>query len=179
MTTLNQCDCPSQRPAIPGSDTGQKSRRRTLERMIGPVHHILDHAIQPKALAVLWGIHSADAVFLEQRDLLRQDDSASAREDTDVRGIPFTQPVDHVLEELDVPSLVGRDRNCVRVLVQGCSYDLINASIVAEMDHLATVSDKQPANNIDACVMSVEQTGGRYEAQLSGSGRGSSYGRFD
>ena len=64
------------------------------------------------------------------------------------------------------------------VFIHGCRYDLVNAPIMADMDHLAAVSDKQPANNIDACVMSVEQTGCRYEAQLSGSRRGSSYGRF-
>ena len=142
------------------------------------MQHILDHAIQPKPLAVLWRIHAADAVFLEQRYLLRQDDSASAREDTNVRGIPFTQPVDHVLEKLDVSSLIGGDRNGVCVFIQGCSYDLVNAAIVAEMDHLATVPHQQPADNIDARVMSVEQTGSRYEAQLSSFSRGRNHGRF-
>jgi hypothetical protein len=109
---------------------------------------------------------------------LRQDDPTSARENPDIGGMPFAKSIDHVFVKLDVPALIGRDRYCVRVLVEGCSYNLVNATIVAEMDHLATVSDEQSANDVDACVMSVEQAGCRYEAQLSSPSRECSYGRF-
>jgi hypothetical protein len=64
------------------------------------------------------------------------------------------------------------------VFIHGGSYDLVNATIVAEMDHLATVLHQQPADNIDARVMSVEQTSSRYEAQLSSFSLGRNHGRF-
>jgi hypothetical protein len=65
LSALNKRDRPGQRSAVAGKDTRKESRVRRIERMIGPLQHILDHAIQPKPLAVLWRIHATDAVFLE------------------------------------------------------------------------------------------------------------------
>ena len=62
---------------------------------------------------------------------------------------PRAQEVEHVLEELDVPALVRRDRNAVRVLGKCAVDDLLDGSIVAEVDDLAACRLEDPPHDVD------------------------------
>ena len=46
------------------------------------------------------------------------------------------QQVDHVLEELDMPALVGGDRDALHVFLKRGVDDLLYRAVVPEVDHL-------------------------------------------
>ena len=77
-----------------------------------------------------------DPARAEERDLARDDDPATAAEDLHVARTPGRQPVDEVAEVLDVPALVGADRDALGVLLDGRSHDLLDAAVVPEVDDL-------------------------------------------
>jgi hypothetical protein len=71
-------------------------------------------------------------------DLAGHDDAAAATEDLDVLAATRLQQVDHVLEELDVATLVRGDGDSLHILLQRRVDDLLHRTVVAEMDDLGT-----------------------------------------
>ena len=103
--------------AAPSSDAGRSSARSTSAAR----DHVVDHALQAELLAVLRRVDARDAVVVQLADLGGHDHAAAAAEHLDVPAAALAQQVDHVLEELDVAALVGRDRDAVRVLLRARS----------------------------------------------------------
>ena len=87
--------------------------------------HLIDHPLEAEALAVLGREDTGDAVRVQLVDLGGHDHAAAAAEDLDVRAAALAQQVEHVFEELDVPTLVGRDRDAMRVFLQRAADDLV------------------------------------------------------
>src|SRR6185436_8578421 len=87
-----------------------RQRYRVLLRgiKVAARQHVVDHALQAHALAVLRRVDPRDAVVLQFLDLGGDDDAAAAAEYLHPRPASAAQQVDHVLEVLDVPALVRR-----------------------------------------------------------------------
>ena len=147
-------------------EIGDRFRRRLGEVDVGRGDDLVDHPLQPQLLAVLRGEDPGHAVVVQLADLRRHDDAAAAAEDLDVAGAVVAQQVEHVLEELDVPALVRRDRDALCILLDRAVDDLLDRAVVAEMDHLAAGRLQDAAHDVDRCVVAVEQARGRHEAHL-------------
>ena len=80
-------------------------------------------------------------------------------------GPGFSQPIDHVLEEFVVPALVGTNCNAVRIFLDGGANDIVDASVVTEMNNFGTACLDQAPHNIDGRVVTIEQGRGGDEAQ--------------
>ena len=77
----------------------------------------------------------------------------------------LAQHVHHVLEVFDVAALIGRQRDGIGILLQGRAHHVLDAAVVAEVNHLRTLCLNKPAHDVDRRVVAVEQTGGGDEAQ--------------
>ena len=132
------------------------------------LHDVVDHRRQAHLQAVVGVVDPLDAVGLELRDLLRRDRAAAAAEHENVLPALLRQPVDHVAEELDVPALVGTDRDRVGVFLHGGADDLVDAAVVAQVDHLGAAVLDHPPHDVDRRVVTVEERGGGHEPQRTG-----------
>ena len=72
-------------------------------------------------------------------------------------GLRLVQQVDHVLEVLDVAALIGRDRDALRVLLDGAAHDLRDGAVVAEVDDLGAGRLHDPTHHVDGGVVTIEQ----------------------
>ena len=125
--------------------------------------HRRDHPDQAHALAVLRG-EDAHALLGERRDLLGHDDAAAAAVDTDMAGPRGLQQLAQVGEVLDVPALIGRHRDALHVLLDGRAQDVLDAAVMAQVDHLAPLGLQDPPHDVDRCVVAVEEACGGDEA---------------
>ena len=100
-----------------------------------------------------------DAVVLELFDLARDDHSAAAAVHLDVLRAPLLEEVDHVLEELVVAALVGknRDRDALCVLLDCGVDDFFDRAVVTEMDHLGPLRLQDAAHDVDGGIVTVKQ----------------------
>ena len=142
----------------------------------GARHHICDHLDQAKLHAIVRVIEALDAVGLQLADFFRRDGAAAAAEYANVPGAALTQHVDHVLEVLDVATLVGRQRDGVGVFLQRGAHHVLDRAVVTEMDHLRALRLDDPSHDVDRSVVAIEQTGGGDEAQRRGFAAGSAGG---
>jgi hypothetical protein len=90
-------------------------------------------------------------------DLARDDDPTAAAEDLDIRATARLQQVDHVLEELDVATLVRGDGDSLHILLQRRVHDLLHGTIVAEVDDLGARRLQDAAHDVDRRIMAVKQ----------------------
>ena len=134
--------------------------------MAGALQHVADHAFQAQLLAVVRRIDPRHAVIVQFLDLGRHDHAATAAEDLDVAAAALLEHVDHVLEVLDVPALVGTDGDAVSVLLQRRGDHFLYRAVVAQVDHLATQRLQQAAHDVDRGVVAVEQRSCGNETQI-------------
>src|SRR5208282_5260527 len=113
--------------------------------------------------SVARAVDALHAIVLELADLRRRDRASTSAEDTNVLGATIAQHVDHVLEVLRVTTLVGADRDAVRVLLDRRPHDIRDAAVVPEVDDLDATILNQPTHHVDRSVVSVEQRGSRNE----------------
>ena len=78
---------------------------------------------------------------------------------------PLAQHVQHVPEVLDVPALVGADRNRVHVLVDGGGHHLLDGAIVAKVDHLRPRPLEETPHDVDRRIVAVEEARGGDEPE--------------
>ncbi len=161
-------DRPRQQPGVAPAQVQVLDLDRTALRQveIAGGHDIVDHPLQPEPGAILGRIHARHAVSMQFRDLLRHDHAAATAENLDLLAAPCPQQVDHVLEILDVPALVGRDGDALHIFLQRRIDDFLHRAVVAEMDHFGTSGLQDAPHDVDRGVMAVEQRGGGDEAQF-------------
>ncbi len=143
-----------------------ESRQVVREVDIGRRDDLVDHPLQSELLPVLGREDPRHAVVVQFLDFGRDDHAAAAAEYLDMAGAPLAQQVQHVLEELDVAALVGRDRDAVRVLLDRAVDDLLDRPVVAQVDDLASGCLQDAPHDVDRRVVAVEEAGGRDEADL-------------
>ena len=145
---------------VPGHPEGARVEGAARAR-----EHVVHHPLQAHPLAVLRGVDAGDAVLVQLAHLLGHDDPAAAAEDPHVPRPPLAEPVQHVPEVLEVPALVGADRDPVHVLVDGGGHHLLDGAVVAEMDHLRSRPLEEPPHDVDRRVVAVEEARGGDEAK--------------
>ncbi len=161
----------SRQCARAGEAIARSQRRQVRRQILGEVDvaggdDLADHSLQPELLPILRREDPRHAVVLQLLDLGGHDHATATAEHLDVAAATLAQQLEHVLEELDVPTLIGRDRDAVCVLGQRAVDDLLDRAVVAEMDHLAAGRLQDPAHDVDRRVVPVEQRGRRDEADL-------------
>jgi len=140
--------------------------RRLCQIDVGRGDDLVDHSLQAELLAILRREDPRDAIVVQCLDLGWHDDAAAATEHLDVAGAALAQQVEHVAEELDVPALIGRNRDGVRILLDRAVDDLFDRAVMAEVNDLATGRLQDAPHDVDRCVVAVEQARGRDEAHL-------------
>ena len=165
LAELERRDDARQRAVVARLEPVQTSGQRTGKVEVGPPEHVVDHALQAQLLAVFGRVDARDAVVVEFPNFLRHDDAAAAAEDLDVRRPSLREKIDHVLEELDVPALVGADRDAVGILLNGRRYHLVDRAVMAEVNDFSARRLKDSPHDVDRGIMAVEQAGGRHETQ--------------
>ena len=156
---------------IPRHDAGVSGRRRIrnskLEIRNGEVtllHHRVDHPLQAHLHPLLRREDAGDAVRLEFFLLFGHDDAPAAAVQVDVTGAPLFEQVVHVREELDVAALVAGNGNALGVLLNGGVDDLLNGTVVAEVDDLDARPLQDAPHDVDRGVVAVEEARRRHEA---------------
>ena len=134
--------------------------------LVAAHHHLADHSSQAHALAVLGAVDAAHAVVVQLADLGRHDHAAAAAEHLDVRAAALFQQVDHVLEVFDVAALVAADGDALSVFLQGGGHHVVDAAVVAQVDHFGAHALQDAAHDVDGGVVAVEQRCGGDEAHL-------------
>ncbi len=135
---------------------------------IASLDHRQDHADQAEALAVFRAENAAHAVRMQIGNLSRHDHAAAAAEHFDVRAAALFQQIDHVLEVFDVPALIARQRNPLRIFLQGGGNDIVDRAVMSEVDHLCAIRHQDTAHDVDRGVVTVEERGCRYKTHLVG-----------
>ena len=97
------------------------------------------------------------AVFHQRIDLIRCDGAATASEYFYMRCAEFAQAVDHVTEKLVMSALVGTDCDAVGVLLDRRPDDIVDAAVMAEVNHLHALCLNQSSHDIDGGIVTVEQ----------------------
>ena len=62
-------------------------------------------------------------------------------------------------------TLVGRDRNCIGIFLDGSTHYIQHATVMAQVNHLATLRLDQAAHDIDGSIMTIEQGSCRHKPQ--------------
>ena len=167
---LEARDQPRQRARLREPVAGVQRRERTRQVVrevgVGRRDDLVDHPLQAELLPVLGREDPRHAVLVQFRDFGGDDHAAAAAEHLDVAGAALAQQVQHVLEELDVAALVGRDRDAVGVLLDRAVDDLLDRPVVAQVDDLAAGCLQDAPHDVDRRVVAVEEAGGRDEADL-------------
>ena len=141
-------------------------RRVLREVEVAARQHVVDHALQAHALAVFRRVDARHAAVVQLLDLGRHDDAAAAAEHLDMSSAARAQQLDHVLEELDVPALIGRHGDALHVLLQRRGDDLIDRAVVPQMNYFGARGLQDAAHDVDRRVVAVEQARRRDEADL-------------
>ena len=150
-----------------------RNRLEVLGRKAGQIlvaahHHLANHAGQPHLLAVFGAVDARHAVGLQLADLGRHDHAAAAAKHLNVLAAAAPEQIDHVLEILHMPALVGADGNALRVFLQGGRHHLVNAAVVAQVNHLGPHALQNAPHDVDGRIVSVKQAGGGDETHLVG-----------
>ena len=164
LVLLGPGDHPGQsQPLVRAKLPGAHRRTAVGAFHIHGLNHGVDHALQAHGPAVVRREYLGHAVGLQLVYLLGDDHSAASAVDLDVPGPLFLEQVDHVLEELDVPALVGGDRNAGGVFINGRVHDLGHGTVVAQVDHLGAGALEDAAHDVDGRVVTVKERSGGYE----------------
>src|SRR5262249_11457211 len=131
---------------------------RMLERRkIEGLENDRNHAFEPELTTVLGAKDAFDALGLERFDLARNDHTAAAAEDLDVRCAEIVQELPHVPEVLNVPALVARHADALRVFLDRGVHHLKRGAVMPEMDHLGPAGEENSADHVDRGVMPVKE----------------------
>ncbi len=112
-------------------------------------HHVVDHALQAHALAVLHRIQMRHAILVQFLHFGRHDHAAAAAEHLDALAATLFQQIDHVLEKLDVSALVRGYRNALGVFLQRRIDDLFHRTVVPKMNHFDAGRLQDAPHDID------------------------------
>ncbi len=72
----------------------------------------------------------------------------------------------HVLQVLEVPTLVAGQGDALDILLDGAVDDLAHRAVVTKVDDLGARGLKQPPHDVDRGVVAVEQRGRRHQAHV-------------
>ena len=123
-------------------------------------HHVVDHALQPDTLTVLWRIDARDTIAVQLFYFVGHNDTATATEYLNVACLPLAQHIDHVLKVLDVAALIRADCNALHVFLYCRIDDLGNRAVMTEVNDLGTSPLQNSAHDVYRCIVSVKQTCG-------------------
>ncbi|CAB4762621.1 unannotated protein [freshwater metagenome] len=124
---------------------------------IAVANHGVDHANQPKFLAILWREDPSYSVGVQFGNLVRGNHAASAAVDTHMRRAFLGKTVNQVLEILDVTALIGANCDSLHILLDGSGHKFINGAVMTQMDHLGALRLQNATHDVDRHVMAIKQ----------------------
>jgi len=84
--------------------------------------------------------------------------------------MPFTtlaEQIHDVPEKFDVTTLVAADRNTLGIFLNGSGNDLLNRTVMPQMDYLGTRSLEDTADYVNGGIVPVEKAGSGHETDLA------------
>ena len=163
LAGLDERDRPRQRPLTAGEEPREIHSTVPARRHIARSDHRVDHHGQAQLLAILGREDARHPAPMQLLDLRRNDHTATAAVDPDVAAPFLAQAVEQVGEVLHVPALVGADRHALHVLLYHSAHHILDAAVVAEVDHLCALRLEDAPHDVDRGVMAVEQARGCHE----------------
>ena len=120
--------------------------------------HLANHPRQAHALAVFRAEDACHAITLQFSNFSRHDDTTAAAKHLNMGAAPCAQQVHHVLEVLDVPTLVAADGNALRVFLKRGGNDFVHRAVVPQVDDLGAHALQDAPHDVDGRVVAVKQT---------------------
>ena len=90
-----------------------------------------------------------DAIGVQLLDLGRHDHATTTTEHLDVLATIGLEQIDHVLEELDVTTLVAGDGNALYVFLQRSGDDFAHRAVVTEMNDFRAGRLQDATHDVD------------------------------
>ncbi len=160
---LERRDDPRQNPRVAVEQPVQIGGKAGGRVEVGARQHVVDHALKAEPAAIFGRIDARDAVGVELVHLLGDDHAATAAENADVPAAVGAQQVEHVLEVLHVPALIRADGDPLDILLQRRPDDFVDGAVMAEVHDLGAAALKQPTDDVNRCIVAIEQAGGGHE----------------
>ena len=96
-------------------------------------------------------------------DFLWKDRAAPAAKDPDMAAAVFIQEVLNVFEKFQVSALVGCDGYPMGILFNGAFHDVSHGPVMTQVNDFGPLGLQDPAHDVDGGIMSVKETGSRYD----------------
>ena len=135
-----------------------------VQRAVAFLDHRVDHSGEAHPLAVVGREDPGHTAALQLLDLARHDHPATTAVDANVAGALLAQAIEQVREVLDVAALVRADGDALDVFLQGGVHDVVDGSVVPQVDHLGALRLQDSPHDVDRRVMAVEQARRRDES---------------
>ena len=126
-------------------------------RKIGARHHVANHANQSHQAAIFYGVNAFHTRGVQCFDFAIGNRAAAAAEHPDVTAAALLQQLHHELEELDVPTLIGANRDRLRIFFNRGFDNFFHAAVVAKVNDFCTFLLQNPPHDVDRGIMSIEQ----------------------
>ena len=104
------------------------------------------------------------AVAHQLFNFFRGDRAAATTENFNVRSTKFPQPVDHVTEELQVPTLIRTDCYAIGIFLNRRTHNVVNTAVMTEVHDLRAARLDQASHDINGGVVTVKQGGGGHKS---------------
>ena len=136
--------------------------------VIRALHHVANHAHQPHQATIFHRVQTLDTRRVQLFDFAIGHGAAAATEDTNVSTTAFFQKLDHELEELNMPALVRRNRNALRIFFNRSFHNLFDTAVVPKVNDLGAFLLQNPPHDVDRGIVAIEQRSRRHKTQLVG-----------
>src|SRR3954467_3137676 len=119
--------------------------------------HIFNHSFKSHSSSIIRGIYSCNSIIVKFFYFLRQDCAAATTKYFNMTTPVFIQEVFHVFEEFNMTTLVGSDGNTLHIFFNCAFNNFSYAPVVTKVNDFSTFALKDPAHDIDCCIMPVEK----------------------
>ena len=72
-------------------------------------------------------------------------------------GILLAKKLHHIAKILHMPTLIRTQRYALNILLNSTMYNLVNATVMPQMDHLRSATLQNTPHNINRRIMPIEQ----------------------
>ena len=93
---------------------------------------------------------------MQRFNLCRHNHSTTTAKHLNALATTGFEQINHVFEKLDMPALIRRYGNAVRILLQGGGHDLVDRTIMPKMNHLNSSRLQNAPHDVDGGIMTIE-----------------------
>ena len=117
---------------------------------------MIDHALQSHGTPIVGGIDARDAIVLEKLNFFWQDGSSTSTKDFDMGSSLFLKQVMYVFKKLNMPPLVGSNRNGLHILLNRTVYNFLRRAVVSQVNHLHSCGLDDAPHDVDRSIVPIK-----------------------